>query len=796
MAQIYDIDALDEKFYNEVGGKARGLAKLVKNGHKIPKGFIVIDVCQNCVQAIIKYYKEKGYDKVAVRSSATGEDGVDFSGAGQYETVLDVVGENELEKAIKTCLNSLHNERADEYNKNFGEGNSAKMNLVIQAMVDARVSGVCFTKNPITREDNVLIEAVEGLGEALVSGTAKSSSYEVNNYDIITGEDVVLSKEEIRLIASEARQIRQEFGEELDLEWSISKNGKLYFLQARPITTLEDATIDELDGRFENTSTDIFTTCNIGEMLPGAVTPLATSTFVNAIDQALRRMLVKSGVYSSLKKIPPGSCSTTYNGHCFINMTSVCRIGSAVLGADAAAVQLSICGRRIENGPELPWKKSNGLVRAINGLRYGSYLFARKKAMKKIVKVVTQNTIPQVDDIQQMYKNITDGYWILNDATFLHMETSSYSGAMSSALVFVLEPHCESPIEVRSIVASMLENIDDIDSVHILMSLKALARKINDEYPNATKMSSSDLLALVLNDKGEIRTDYDAFMKRHGHRAIREAEVRSQSWKECPLNLIDNIKTVISSGLKDDVRSEFNFEKRIEEICATKPKVNKGALKFLGKAAREGCYDREYTKTRFVKSVEIIKEAYHHLAKLLKDARILPDKDLIFFLTHEELGRLINNKEMKLVKKAFQRRNILEIQKELRYEDVCFGKPQPLVYEEVNLENGTILNGIPISRGEVKGLARIIKSVEDAKLLKDGEIMVCAFTDIGWSPYFTIAKGMITEVGSALSHGAVVAREYALPLVVNVSNATRIIKTGDEILLNASKGTVTIINQA
>jgi pyruvate,water dikinase len=132
----------------------------------------------------------------------------------------------------------------------------------------------------------------------------------------------------------------------------------------------------------------------------------------------------------------------------------------------------------------------------------------------------------------------------------------------------------------------------------------------------------------------------------------------------------------------------------------------------------------------------------------------------------------------------------------LKFREVYIGKPRPVEPEALTPEKGACYAGAALSRGEVEGIARVVKSPEDAKRLREGEIMVAAFTDIGWSPYYCIIKGLITEVGSALSHGAVVAREYSLPVVANIANATAIIKTGDYVNLNGNNGTITIMETA
>ena len=179
---------------------------------------------------------------------------------------------------------------------------------------------------------------------------------------------------------------------------------------------------------------------------------------------------------------------------------------------------------------------------------------------------------------------------------------------------------------------------------------------------------------------------------------------------------------------------------------------------------------------------------------MLVERNLLVDEDCIFFLTHEEIGKLIREQDLSLNKKALARRRVMIEQKQFVYPEISIGRPQAITVESVS--KGNVFQGVPVSRGTAVGKARVVRSVEDAEQLQKGEIMISGFTDIGWSPYYCMINGLVTEVGSALSHGAVVAREYALPLVVNLPNITSIIHTGDYVSVNGTTGEVQILDEA
>jgi pyruvate,water dikinase len=215
----------------------------------------------------------------------------------------------------------------------------------------------------------------------------------------------------------------------------------------------------------------------------------------------------------------------------------------------------------------------------------------------------------------------------------------------------------------------------------------------------------------------------------------------------------------------------------------------KAAAISYAKKARQAVVDREFTKSQLIKLIDLFKTQYARLAGLLVDANLLSDADLIYFLTHEEIGKLIDG-DSALLPQAVRRRKAHAIQEGLSFDDIYIGKPIADVFE-VKQADG-VVRGVPVSNGECEGVVRIVCSADDANQLQKGEIMVARFTDIGWTPYYSIVNGLITEIGSSLSHGAVVAREYGLPTIVNVKGATKLLKNGDRIKMNASKGTIVI----
>ena len=796
--QIIPLEELKHINYHEAGGKAKGLAELIKSGLKIARGFVIIGLkTEEDYESAAEYYIGSPFDSVAVRSSATNEDGDDFSNAGQFVSLLNVSGKTEFISALKSCMDSLSNNNAESYSAFFSLGTKqAEMSIVVQEMVSARCAGVCFSFDPITKKNNYIIEAVLGLGESLVSGTASAERHVVpcpdsaQNVQPFAAKSGILTTEDLSKLTAQIKVAVDHFNKPLDMEYAIDASGELFWLQARPITTLKEATLDELDSA--HLPSDIFTSCNVGEMLPGAVTPLSLSTSVRAIDYGLRDMLITAGVYKNMQELPSGSCISSFSNQLFFNFTPLYKMGSSVMMCNASQVERAICGQEL-NVPIPSFKQKSKFRKFINGIKYVGFVFGRKRAVRKATRLAERFNIPVTGDVSKDYQTITDSIKHLNKSLTYHYQTSSHSGAMNSTLAQIIVAEVKDEDKANAIIASLLVEINDIESVDILRALRKLAGAVLEVKPDANTLSYQELNEFIKNSNGKVKEAYDYFLKRHGHRAIREAELRSHSWRNDNKALMEYVKTVMSSGNIVEIKTDDSFEANLVKYLDGKKAGAKLGLKYVIKQARAGVKNREFTKSKFIKVTDEFKIAYDKLAENLVLLGALPEKDLVYFFTHEELGELINHKKASLIKHAMQRKRLLSEQQAAKFNKVTIGKPQPIEQARFATKSGTVLNGTPISRGNVSGKARVIRTADDAMKLEKGEIMVASFTDIGWSPYYCLVGGLITEIGSALSHGAVVAREYALPLVVNVSNATSIIKTGDEIALNATQGTITII---
>ena len=777
--KIYQLGQLPQEIYPSVGGKAKGLDMLVRHGFTVPKGFVITNTGQIDEEAIYQAFDAMKAEKVSVRSSASNEDQSSASNAGQYETCL-FVDRSHLMGSVKKCLESLNSRRVEDYARHF-ELKQGTMNIVVQEMIDSDKAGVLFTAGP-NNGSTILIEAVSGQGENLVSGQVTAHRYEISRKYYRPCSDDLLNEDEIKRLYETGKKIRTVFAEEKDLEWAIH-NGQLYLLQMRPITT-EIIDIEEFD-RDDDLRGHLFTKRNVGEMMPGAVTPLTLSTSAKAIDYGMRYMLYKAGVYSSPYEEKPLRLISSISGHLFFDMNLLYNMYTKVGIANPQSMNLSIMGE-YHDYPPITAKFSNPIVRGINSVKFLRYVMSGKRAMKRFDAMLTKVHFAETSSYQELYRSIDHNLAYLDESLIYHYASSSSSGSATSTLYMMLDKYFPDKKKYQSFLSHLLTNIPNIESADILSCLQEMAALIKKREPKAVDFSAGELLEFIKND-AETNAKYQDFLARHGHRCIKEAEMRNKPWREDELPLMNYLQSIINSPMKL-VQSEEKIDLRKEFAFIRNPLLKRASIVFA-KRARQAVVDREYTKSQLIQIIDLFKQQYARLAELMVISNVLTDTDLIYFLTHTEIGKLIDGNTT-LLAVAERRRKAYAIQENLSFDDIYIGKPTADVFDVG--QNDGVMKGVPVSNGECEGIVRVVYSIDDANKLQKGEIMVARFTDIGWTPYYSIVNGMITEIGSSLSHGAVVAREYGLPAIVNMKGATKLLKNGDRIRMDAGKGTVVL----
>lgn len=788
--------SLGEISNEPVGGKAAGLAALIQMGLDVPPAFVVVNAAADIFpEDLAQRYRDIGQGKVAVRSSAIGEDGVAASFAGQYETILSVEGLEQLHTAIADCVASLDSEHAQQYSQEQSDVESPQMCVVVQTMVDAAHAGVLFTADPVTgRHDRLVIDAVAGLGESLVSGEQTPDHYELDlenavlNRDL-TGDTPLLSDAQIKDLAEGARSAATSHGANLDMEWAIDKGGKLHWLQARPITTLG---CDLNDGFTEIAATDVITRCNVGEMMPGPVCPLTFSTQGRAIEHGMQHMHVS---YAGRPRITDEWTQINlFYGHMFINLSGGLESSRYVSLTNAEVMGQTMCGMVIPQLKEPEGKKS--LPRRWWGSwKFVQYCLRATKVIAEFDSRFAHFEVDNKDNIASMIEEMEAKFPWLLEMDEVHLRSSAYSGLMEGIVQGVVTGKNKNPSDTEAAAlqaeaARLLAGAKGVESAVMVEQLDAIVDQIATNEENASSfrtITAERALAWLRSDNsGDSGRAFTAFLKRHGHRGYRELCVREKAWRDDPTQVVITMQASIAARLTGSYAPRKTSEIDLSALNF--------ALKWLLPHAHKAIRQREQTKSMLVDATYRLKCGYRHLGKLLSEQGLLEDEDLVFFLSREELSSFCRSPDKEMAALTILRRRTLEFQEKLEFEDVHVGFAEPSEYQPVVTSNENELIGRPVSRGVVEGIARVAVTLEEASHLELGEILVSRITDVGWTPYFSLIGGLATDVGSAVSHGAVIAREYGLPAIVNLRVATKIIKTGDRVRLDADKGILTKLN--
>jgi pyruvate,water dikinase len=776
--------------HQPVGGKAAGLARLAGLGLSVPAGFVVVGATPGHLPTGLgAALTGLGADRVAVRSSALAEDGRAASFAGQLETVLDVRGETAVRSAVERCLASAHARRVGAYAASRQAGAVGAVSVVVQRMVDARAAGVCFTADPLTgRRDRIVVDAVAGLGEALVSGHVTPDHHLLTPDGRVvqrelSGATPVLTDAELAALAVDARRAAASLGGPLDLEWAIDHAGELHWLQARPITTLP-GDLRELDT--PERPGHVLTTSNVSEMHPGPMDPLTISTTGVGIDRGTQSIFAACGAVPAV--VEEHRPAAFHYGHLFFDLTNFLPMTARVPGSSPELMALAICGRTIpELGPD-GTPPAGPLTLARNGLRYARFVLGAADAVDAFARRRARWSVPPAPTAATQWAALDRGLPFLRAAYDMHLRASAPSGLSSGILQGVVSRGRPPTPAEEAELAALLAGAGDVVSAELLTELDALGASLAGAPGVDTAFLGvpPEAAQAWLREAAPrpVRLAYAAFLARHGHRAYRELSMRQRGWADDPEPLVRSLQQTVAA--------------RRQRSTSTRPRVHRPeatpatrglAFRALLGWSRRSVQLRERAKSLLVDVTNELKRGYRRLGDHLAAEGLLPDPDAVFFLSHDELGELTCTRDPGLAHRATRRREVLALQERLRFPDVSIGLPEPLDDAPIAAGGGALV-GKPVSRGTVEGVARVVRDLAGAEALRPGEILIAPVTDVGWTPYFSLLAGLATDLGSALSHGAVVAREYGLPAVVNLRHATTTFRTGDRVRLDGDRGTL------
>lgn len=800
--------------------KLEDRAQIGEMSKEIREVIMAVQIPSDVVEAVAHYLSRFGNEHAyAVRSSATAEDLPYASFAGQQDTYLNIIGKEAILQHVRKCWASLFTERAVMYRmKNGFEHNQVSICVVVQKMVFPEASGILFTADPVTSNRKVLsIDASFGLGEALVSGLVSADNYKVKEGEIteamIATKKVAiyalkeggtetkqidpaqqkiqtLSEQQILQLAQIGRQIEAYFGCPQDIEWCLVDN-TFYIVQSRPITTLYPIP-EENDG--EN---HVYISVGHQQMMTDAMKPLGLSFFLLTTSAPMRKAGGRLFVDATQRLASPASrdylINTLGKSDPLIRdaLTTVVERDNFITLLPDDEKQKSV-GKgvppvstqpEIENDPAIVTELIQNSEASLEELKENMQLKSGVDVLDFIL-----------EDIQQLKKVLFNPQSIavimagMNASTWINEKMEQWLGEKNAA---------------DTLSQSVQNNITSEMGL-ALMEVADVIRPYEEVIAYLQHVENDSFLDELVQFKGgeKAREAIDAFLNKYGMRCSGEIDITKTRWSEKPTTIIPMIlnnirdfeygasKRKFEEGLQEALKKEEELVDRLQQLPDGKQKVEE--TKRMIRNIRNFIGYREYPKYGMINRYFIYKQALLKEAEQLVQSGVIHEVDDIYYLTFEELHEVVRTKKLdyELIHKQ---KNDCKLYEKLTPPRIMTSDGEIITgkYKRENLPADAIA-GLPVSSGVVEGRARVILNMEEANL-EEGDILVTAFTDPGWTPLFVSIKGLVTEVGGLMTHGAVIAREYGLPAVVGVENATKLIKDGQRIRVHGTEGYIEVL---
>lgn len=768
-------------------------------------------------QEIARRLESMGNDhSFAVRSSATSEDLPSASFAGQQDTFLNISGAGEVLRHILKCWASLYTERAVIYRMQQGFAHhKVSMAVVIQRMIFPDVAGILFTADPVSSNRKILsIDASFGLGEALVAGIVNADNFTVSHDDAIIGRKIALKKQgifaapdsgteilalppekqhipslsdtEILTLARLGRNIEAGMGGPQDIEWCLA-DGRFYILQSRPITTLFPIPQNPDNGNH------VYISVGHQQMMTDPIKPLGLSFYLLTTVAPMRtaggRLFVDVAPMLAAPASRQKMLETLGQSDLLMKdaLLTIINRGDFIPAEDSAPNAKSLPPAFFQPPIGIDPDIVPGLIRRSQHAIAALQNDIRSKTGPALLDFIRENC-------GQLQKELTDPQNLpviltaMGAYTWLNEKMSEWLGEKNAGDTLSLS----APGNVTAEMGLAL--LDVADLIRPFPAVVAhLQQSDGSRFPEDLRsFEGGETIVAAIRE----------FLDRYGMRCPGEIDITKPRWAENPSALIPLLLANIRNTAPGESKRRFEQGKMASENMERSLLLRLEALpdghtkaaetKHMIGLLRSYTGYREYPKYAMISRYFIYKQALLREAESLVQAGAIADKEDIYFLSFDEL------REVSATHKPDASR--------IRERKEAYRHYEKLIPPRVITSDGEILNGnyhrdhlppgalagLPVSPGTVEGRARVILQMESANL-QPGDILVTAFTDPSWTPVFVTIKGLVTEVGGLMTHGAVIAREYGLPAVVAVDGATRLIRDGQRIRVNGTDGVVEIL---
>jgi len=743
---------------DSVGNKAKNINLLQKKGYLVPPGFVCtwesyLKYCNGDTSVLDKIRQELNgcidpQQTYAVRSSANVEDGLTHSFAGQFETILAVRGVEQILSSILSVWEAAGSESVRSYLTKIGiESTNLKVAVIVQEMVSPWISGVSFSKNPMTALDEVVVEAVEGSGTELVQG-GKTPLRWVNKWDgwVCSPDNSPVSCEIIQEVVDQTKRIAKDFNREVDLEW-VHDGKALYWLQMRDITALID-------------SSNIYSNRMAKEMSPGMIQPLVWSVNVPVHSEAWVNLLSEILGKNDLK---PESLMKSFHYRAYHNMgvfgqifeilglpRETLEIMSGIVPAGAGKPRFRPSPKTILRFPRMVGFALNkwGFAKIASADYPRLYNMAYRYPLIPAENTPGREIIAEIDKIIELNAQTTYNTIVV----ILLMQI--YNGIFKGMLT-------RSGFEFQQFdLTDGMEELKQFDPNIKLDTLNRMYWQLDEQERESIHVQGWKSLA-DLNGSEAFPTELEDFFEAFGHMSDSTSNFAHKPWRETPdmiLQLIADFK--LAQGGSDN-------KLRYQDLHVGGMKGR--MLETFYRRARQFRLFREMYSSLSSYQLMLLRSYYLALGERLVEADVLAEADDIFFLNYDELRSYYSTSDNghDYNRRVNKRKEDWKACKDSILPDVIFGDTVPPIVP-VACDK---LIGTPTSRGYYTGTVKIVRSIAEFHKLSPGDVLVIPYSDVSWTPLFAKAGAVIAESGGILSHSSIIAREYSIPAVVSVPGA-------------------------
>jgi pyruvate,water dikinase len=833
----------ENHLYQEIEAALQGLPasdleRLEQASVRIRAAFSRATIPPNIRALLLEGYAAFNGTPVAVRSSATTEDLPDLSFAGQQDTFLNVTGEAQLLEAVVNCWSSLWTARAIGYRlRNCLPQDDLALAVIIQEMVISGVSGVLFTANPVTGLlSESVINATFGLGEALVSGQVEPDQFvvDVRSGEIrqkslgsklvstrgkagggveLRAEDSsqlqTLAEDEIRQLVRLGQRIQQEYGAPQDIEWAMA-GGEFAVLQARPVTSLFPIPIVSFD------PLEIWFSFGSVQGVVGPFTPLG--------QDGIRNVFMGSGKLFGVTLNPTQKGILASAGErLWIKISDLLRnpIGQKVITVAldyidpgvARIVQTLALDPGLSKGrvkPSTLFRAARFFVPA--GMQTARNMLFPSKARARFDAAIegrlrASRIPPAPDRFNKLANTVAFIQAQVADALgfLLPKFIPVFAPAMASLnLLFHLTKNGTQSLEVTRGLDNNVTTQMDLALWQTACAIRADAEAARQFQTTPTADLARHYIQRTLPEGTQAAVE--SFLLAYGMRGVGEIDMGRPRWREDPTPVIQTLQSYlqIPPEAAPDVifeRGRVSAMQAIEQLAADVRRTKMGWLKekvVRGAAKRVRLFigARESPKFFAIRMMGIARSALLEAGGEFAAAGTLERANDLVFLTLSEMDSLARNEPRDWKALVAARRDAYQREQRRRQEPRMLASDGRAFYEGIGAQTDTehLISGSPVSPGVAEGVVRVVLDPR-ATRLEPGEILVCPGTDPAWTPLFLSAAGLVTEVGGMMTHGSVVAREYGIPAVVGVHEATRRLKTGQRVRVDGSSGKIEVIRE-